>query len=121
MKHIDDELISFETAKLARKKGFNIETTKRYLFRYKEHESKDYIAPLASNPLHCDILAPTQSLLQKWLREEHNTHIWVSCTPYLNSYSFNYNLNRKIIRDNVKYNEYEKALEYGLFKALNLI
>lgn len=78
---ITDELVSFETAKLAKEKGFDVP----YLYHYdasgkvREHYEYDSTNSgvrvsellLSSDALYSNVfLAPTQSLLQRWLREE---------------------------------------------------
>lgn len=104
-----DQLISFETAKLAQEKGFHTEM-KPY---YKE----------------C-----TQSLLQKWLREKHNILLAIypgllSLTKPIPNKTIIHLYTWKIIIPN-PYNvyqskkrveSYEEALEQGLKKALLLI
>jgi hypothetical protein len=72
-----DELITFETAVLAKEKGFEEPTDEYYnldgelVADYRENWPINYCKdfdPLGSN-------APTQSLLQRWLREKYDTHI----------------------------------------------
>lgn len=115
-----EELISFETAKLANSKGFkfdyNLVNTLYYRRSDKILIDKSYHSP-------DDYAAPTQSLLQKWLREVHNIHV----TPYISDISVDiYGCSIKW-HDNaykeqfVKGNIYEKALEVGLKEALKLI
>ena len=95
---MEDTRISFETAKLAKEKGFNervhyfykvksendIELygcTKKQLVGFKGytpiyHKVRDYHTnkeKLNAKLYRCS--APTQSLLAKWLREEHNIHL----------------------------------------------
>ena len=53
-----DTLVSFAAAILAKEKGFNEPCSHRYNVG-------------ATSELN-DLLAPTQSLLQRWLREKHN-------------------------------------------------
>ena len=65
-----EQLVSFDTAKLAKEKGFNIPCKKRYL-------SDQYEVYSLANNRGLQIIgiqAPTQSALQKWLRENHNKH-----------------------------------------------
>src|SRR5210317_1331625 len=83
-----EQLISFETAKLAKKKGFSHKVS--YFF-YKDG-SKGYMSDIGEFVPNCEAdwnntyeeihkdkcSAPTQSLLQKWLREEHNLHVELS-------------------------------------------
>ena len=57
---IHDEICTFEVCKLAKEKGFDVPTAKNY-----RHE----------NGATCN--APTQSLLQRWLREEKGITICV--------------------------------------------
>jgi len=100
-----EAVVSFTTAKLAKEKGFNIRTV-------------------------TNLRKPTQSLLQKWLREEHNIH--VSAFPVFSNRFFP--TIRKFYKDKEydtflgspyppKYskNTYEEALECGLQEALKLI
>ena len=125
---MEDELISFETAKLAKEKGLRCDLKEALYYNEQGEgilvwdigEGYDTDAFNFRNQ-GTNSWAITQSLLQKWLREEYNTHIWISCTPYLNSYTFNYNLNKEIIIDSVKYSKHEEALEAGLQEALKLI
>lgn len=55
---IHEEICTYEVCKLAKEKGFDVPTAKNY-----RHE----------NGATCN--APTQSLLQRWLREEKNVQI----------------------------------------------
>jgi hypothetical protein len=80
--------ISFETAKLAKEKGFNIPTISYYTpegyctesegyqtERLEESNWNDGQGSYPTSPEEVDCSAPTQSLLQKWLREKHKIHI----------------------------------------------
>ena len=76
------------------------------------------------NESHEYVSAPSQSLLQKWLREKHNIHVWCELLDRKNIY-------RAKVCDNspsLKYygfwddkRSYEEALEIGLQEALKLI
>lgn len=130
-----EQLISFETAKLAKEKGFDVETYKGYLsetiVEYFDTYPSNYIRlseKYSNSALKNDWLctAPTQSLLAKWLREEHHLIVIVAyqyeydSTPY--SYWI-YKENNSLplnqwIND---LNTYEEALEIGLQEALKLI
>ena len=125
-----EELISFETAKLAKEKGYTQEWLDHYEY-YKEDGS-----------LHnwkYDYPAPTQSLLQKWLREVHEIHIHIEvwrnmdhCDEYKGFITkpayikplydkTNKGLDiMEIKRVSFKY-EYKEALEAVLQEALKLI
>ena len=115
-----DELVSLETAKLAYEKGFNIIT-------YPFYEQFDIKLNRHKN-LHEGYSAPTQSLLQRWLREKHNIHIEIELAsdhelniliPYI--YQFDIYKDGDGVFDRNFYNTYEEALEVGLYEALKLI
>jgi hypothetical protein len=77
---MEETLITFETAKLAKEKGFDIPCENFYveyldddvvdLFNYEEQRGSGF-AELYRNNKESKFSAPTQSLLQKWLREIH--------------------------------------------------
>ena len=165
-----DQLISFETAKLAKEKGFNTPSHSYYFEdgEFKEFEINDTYGYYGDeytvsrdefyenwndefkttkdgnrcfgcdkNPKYLETYSsPTQSLLQKWLREEYGHHVVVIPTITA-SWTF------KLVRvfsniddpglpivpeqppyDGVNaydYHTYENALEEGLQEALKLI
>ncbi|MDB4378235.1 hypothetical protein N9Z41_00555 [bacterium] len=143
-----EQLITFETAKLAKEKGFDmLNCTNAYnVFRENLKKSGEGLITTEAEeePHHGGVtcilrtfyqskdwtLAPTQSLLQKWLREEHGIHIVIKHTKSHMIGNFIDN-NRKQIFDEwtfsfkgmeySKHNSYEKALEKGLQEALKLI
>lgn len=153
---MQEQLVSFETAKLAKEKGFDEICLDVYSYigvlqnRYNiifndvddpdslkealevtnsnlEEVWKNHNAGLRSHKPF--IAAPTQSLLQKWLRESHNIHIWIlykldelKCPYELNVIIKDFsNLKFLHILDKEIYSTYEEALEKGLFNALNFI
>ena len=111
-----DELISYETAQLAKEKGFKIKTPYVFLL------NSDKIVPFKNHIREC--LAPTQSLLQRWLREKYNIHISVKATNTKTpNNSFEVLVSRNNERDYFHYGyfDYENSLEGGLLNALKLI
>ena len=110
-----EELISFETAKLANKAGFNWPSEHRYNKKGTFNYSKAW-----------SISAPTQSLLQRWLREEHDIHILMNITVKGN-YSCNIYIqgSKELVKkadvrsDNKE--GYEEVLEIAFQEALKLI
>ena len=133
-----EQLISFETAKLAKEKGFDALcydafNSKGNLY---SHGWCEYLydnkveIPFRSGVLESkDVLAPTQSLLAKWLREVHNIHFEIkpifdvkdNLKPYHISViknpsgkDFEYEIVGSL-------DTYEEALEIGLQEALKLI
>ncbi len=159
---MQEELISFETAKLAKEKGFDI-LTHSYYFEdgeFREHSLKgtngyygeEYEFNLSEfnenwndkwltkktgdRCFGCSkqqgyletFSAPTQSLLQKWLREVHDIHIkleyfidntWDGILIYQDApYEWDDNT-APVEAENCK--TYEEALEICLQEALKLI
>jgi len=117
-----DKIISFKTAKLAKEKGFDIPQLKRYLLDQHNNHC------LANNKglQNIGIQAPTQSLLQKYLREKHNLHIQVQIGGYINGKNTAYCKFGKTLwiskfRSKTSIYTYEEALEIGLQEALKLI
>ena len=133
---MEETLISFETAVLAKEKGLDLIT----MFFYTKPNSKmfgvdehDRTYPIKNTPkkvykcgehavLHVKnaYSAPTQGLLQKWLREKLN--IDVNVLPYNKDGNKKYEVCvNKAITTWSGYNTYEEALEVGLQEALKLI
>jgi hypothetical protein len=125
-----EELISYETAELAKEKGFHEETQAMTC-------GKEY--PIVCNPQEETTYdwnskegysIPTQSLLQKWLREKHNIHIYIETTPTFDKMQGNkWKCSIKYCFQPFKWttghyylkNTYEESLELGLQNALKLI
>lgn len=71
-----DELITRDTAVLAKKMGFNIPCIGFY--QGDAEEVLMYVVETSHFKTEENISAPTQSLLQRWLREEHNIFITIN-------------------------------------------
>lgn len=112
-----DELISFETAVLAKEKGYSLPITK-YSEKYYNKEGKFQEVSYKStvNLDNGELECPSQSLLQKWLREVHKIHIHINCYGD-NVWSFHI----PNIGGDSPFHTYEEALEIGLQEALKLI
>ena len=120
---MEEQLISFETAKLAKEKGLPQDN-----FYFEDYEARVPFYGL-DNELNkgdedrfgqCKSIS--QSLLQKWLREVHGIHIAIlpKMLPsnQVTYYSFKGKLKKNF--ENL-YNTYEEALEISLQEALKLI
>lgn len=146
---IEEEVISFETAKLAKKKGFIAYSEKFYTDVYGLCIYLDGGETLSTekNGVLYDVNgefnygneyeAPTQSLLAKWLRDHHNILIEVQRCFHFDDYANTWLYQAKlpvfdtrqiketiIVRDknnNLNFKTYEEALEKSLYDALNLI
>jgi hypothetical protein len=145
---MEEQLISFEVAKLAKEKGFNVAVCSCYTKDGNFQDLNDLYNCSCEGGMQLKecyndynthprlFSAPTQSLLQKWLRDVYNTIINLSAIPDHRDIdnkklSFYYD----ILKDNdwieeeldeknsdpVYYATYEEALESGLEAALNLI
>lgn len=121
-----EELVTLETAKLLRKKGFNEyckdvidenNIIKETLYRTNDELPKQCYS------------RPTQSIAQKWLRETHNLHISI----IRNACGYSYDICKadngthisegifKGPNDGGQWDTYEEALEAGIQEALKLI
>ena len=96
---MEEQLVSFETAKLAKEKGFNEACSHYYVHKYgnsgylarkhgklkkftgrldpEDMKAYSYICRVGKSQPHM-IVASTQSLLQKWLRGVHNIDIVIN-------------------------------------------
>ena len=123
---MQEQLISFETAKLAKEKGFNIPVI--YVFddidgTLTASYVKNVFDLLKYNTSIHKCSRPAQSLLQKWLRDKHCIHvevIWVDTLSDIYVYHIS-TTNNAIRPDSIFYHSYEEALEQGLLEALKLI
>jgi hypothetical protein len=122
---MEDQIISLETAKLAKEKGFGkwngsrdnsiYVVTKYFHIKPKGYNINDWSEDKVYNISGYDMnwtdnnqqiftFAPTQSLLQRWLREVHKIHLVVQ------------------LGDGTRlYKTYEEAMEKGLKESFKLI
>ena len=119
-----DKLVEFKTAVLAKEKGVckyfeNINGTKYVPAFYSEDGINFEETEFQQEDCTIDgrYFRPTQSLLQRWLREVHNINVY--CMP--NIIDENKWFNNIASHNPVFLGKYEKVLEIGLFEALKLI
>jgi hypothetical protein len=135
---MEDQLITFDTAKLAKEKGFDWQTN--MVYKQELLYTRDNIIKNSAfkNSKVYRATAPTQSLLQKWLREIHGIDVNPICNyhykkgrQYHLGIVFINNENEVdtiIIKETDKsldtinrhYNTFEEALEEGLQEGLKL-
>ena len=139
-----EELITVKTAKLARVKGFDIVCDRGYYLHGSEDSNVELLLWVSGEQDEPEFgYAPTQSLLQRWLREKYNceieiiihTHgdledqivkckedkLWEVCVNY---YGANFEMPVEGTEDDFNeafLNTYEEALELGLQEGLKLI
>lgn len=130
---ITEQYVSFETAKLAKEKGFNEPCRHYYLNGAKEVNNETimiYDLPYPYNSTDKNYFAaPTQSLLARWLREVHNMCVEVYSTGYgfiwcicdTDSGTDRRFSNEKGTNDAGAWDTYEEAMEAGLQDALKLL
>lgn len=118
---MQEELISYITAKLAKEKGFDVPVDTYLTEKNKDVNRKLKMrAPLYNfNQLDNIFSRPTQSLLQRWLREVHNIDVYCIPWVYENKTVYDFFINYK--GESRAYSSYEEALEVGLQEALKLI
>jgi len=125
---MDEVKINFETAKLAKEIGFDVPCNSYY---YIDGKIKNNNRPWNRNMYINQYSLPTQSLLQKWLRDNHKTHIKIDYdwTTISGKEVYVWNAELCIILEDKEiwrpfygnYNSYEEALEDQLQKALILL
>jgi hypothetical protein len=125
---MQEQLISYRTAILAKEKYFDwvcrayFKATSSDVIRETVDSGISYGALPGNEKVTC-YLRPTQSLLQKWLREVHKLSVEVGNEYQLkswNCYIVNQDNDSKPIltKDDEYFSTYEAALEEGLYKAL---
>lgn len=128
--------IEFETAKLAKEVGFNIDTYSYYWDDDGEVHSMNEVSLVDgicdnwnNNFKYSDYYsAPEQALLQQYLREVHGVIIeirvdgWFEKGEYLGYRVFIWKIGEPMTSDDEgMYASYEEALEVGLYNSLKII
>ena len=121
-----EKLVEFKTAKLAKEKGIDcVDDTLDYIKAFYSEEENDFDEIKISRKdivVYCYYSRPTQSLLQRCLREKYNIDVWA--VPHYNNdlYSYILFLNKEdATPTDEEFKTYEQALEQGLLEALKLI
>lgn len=132
-----ETLVTFKVAKLAKEKGFDWGCYWYYTYKRKLPTNKQTFYPSIGTgelenfndkdmigDFYERISAPSQPILQKWLREKH---LIISIRPYwtrrgsINYTASIFDMNPTIALSKKGFTNYEEALEVGLQEALNLI
>ena len=138
---MEEQLIDFQAAKLAKEKGFKIQCEKCFVLH---SDSGGIIGDYNINDAYGDVefecYQPTQSLLQRWLREKHNIEVNAHVNFYNKSAKLGYyymidvfdenNIHdgkdhdfeqMNLIGDAKGFDTFEQALEVALTEGLKLI
>ena len=124
-----EQLISFDTAKLAKEKGFDWVDDDTICGGYVKNGKEISVNVIGEDWEDYIIYTPTQSLLQKWLREEHDIVDLNIFPSYSSDKLEGYRAWRGLVTmsnmgEFIKhpiYNTYEEALEKRLHEVLKLI
>lgn len=111
-----EQLISFETAKFAKQKGFDCDCNNIHVENSEATYIQDAGKPYPMGSKTYD--APTQSLLQKWLRDEKEVIIEIRYSYSKSKWYYDLSV---MVTANKYFKTYEEALEEGLQGALKLI
>ena len=127
---ITEDYVSFETAKLLKEKGFDAVCTMIYtadgelLYTDVKHHNM-YAVTNKQLKYYTDIIAPSQAMAMKWLREVHNLYIDIRININNSLYFFKiYSVGISGARAFTEYRieSYEEACEVGIKYCLeNLI
>jgi hypothetical protein len=130
MEYLYERLISLETAKLAKEKGFNIpvldcineneeigDKEDFVLFNYNQFLSEKWST---QNLYSC----PSQGLLQRWLREKHELFVFVNYRSFgveeCNGWYYHIGKSPDHYSSD-QFKTYEEAMEEGLIEGLKQI
>ena len=135
---IEEQFVSFDTAKLLKEAGFNVpcrgvyvtDRTGYYEFReYDNKQTKDDLCWNTEDGFQYEYLAPTKALAARWLREKHRIALDVAfIPPSIDGDVWQYFVGK--MDDMIwegeyetgrKYATYEQAMESGLQEAIKLI
>ena len=123
---IEEQFVSFYTAKLLKEAGFNVTIRSHYTQSGSKWET---VVPASVEDRNGIVWfpRPTQALAARWLREVHNYAVCVWFSKDHEKWFYAHGDMNNIVFDTdyhiseYKYDSYEEALEAGLQEALKLI
>ena len=132
---IEEQFVSFDTAKLLKEVGFNIPCRGIYVtdhtgyYEFREYDNKQTTDDLCwdtEDGFQYEYLAPTQALADKWLREVYNIAIYSLYDDDMEQWfyfvdAFTKNPVINGFQSGSEYDDYESAFEDGLREAIKLI
>ena len=131
---MEDTIITFEIAKLAKEKGFDgncyafyekefMRNDGKIIYTFGPQCNKNYLESEYKRHNNGKYLAPTQSLLAKWLREKCSLYVY----PILQYPYYGYEIRKiqdddKLLKEEIQIGDnFEEAYEIGLQEVLKLI
>lgn len=128
---IEESYVSFDTARMLKKAGFDVPCKTYYEIEDGEVVRKDGVSKHDYNGMEDTVCSrPTQALAARWLRDKHKLHVSVSIVGLFDGlrdliyWAFSVmNVNTALFEyiDGNRYDSYEEALEAGLQKTIKLI
>lgn len=120
---IEEQYVSFDTAKLLKEAGFDAPCYKQYSDRGVQWDST---SPSNFNADDWGYSCPTQDLAARWLREVYNVAIYSLYDDDMEQWfyvidAFAKNPVINGFQSGSEYDDYESALEAGLHEAVKLI
>lgn len=136
---IEEQFVSFETAKLLKEAGFNVPCRGVYVtdrtgyYEFREYDNKQTVDDLCWNTedgFQYEYLAPTQALAARWLREVHRISVdaaFMASSTNIDVWQYFIGKMDDMIwpgdfeTSERTYATYEEAMEAGLQEAIKLI
>ena len=122
---IEEQYVSFETAKLAKEKGFDEEFENMHVWNNFKGEILEDVSGYNMKNSHLgknSYSAPTQSLLARWLREKYSKNVYVVMSITEKYIFWVQDIHSLVkVKTTDLYDTYEEAMEAGLQEALKLI
>ncbi len=124
---MQETLVSFRVAELAKEKGFNVlcnyyyETSRQLICFGGSKQSYTSIDKTLWSNMY--LLAPTQDLLRKWLLEIHNIHITIFSKSQ-ESWMYRITTKGQSLEEGLYVEDFyshDEARDEALFQALNLL
>ena len=123
---IEEQFVSFDTAKLLKEAGFDVPCFNQYTERGTIWHCD---CPENFNKSQCVTSCPTQALAARWLRDVHHINVY-ACFDYeeFDEKKWFFTREHTMVTDDsavycdvINYDSYEEALEAGLKHGLELI
>ena len=120
---IEEQFVSFDTAKMLKEAGFDVPCFNQYTDRGTVWHCD---CPENFNISQCATSCPTQALAERWLREVYNVAIYSLYDDDMEQWfyvvdAFTKNPVINGFQSGSEYDDYESAFEAGLREAIKLI